>query len=200
MAYNQNVAYRVDGDDFVTADDKVMRVLENVGDGVEIVLYRLNTEQIRVDKTNFLISVGTIYGVFRSEFSITQPTFEVDRDMVDFNYVYIPTFNRYYYVTDFSSTRNGMWDIMCSVDILHSNKDLIKSLTAFVDRNENTYNDLIVDNRIVVYDGYSVETRDITTDDSLYYADDVDWYDSNIAPFLINGYKFAVRADAPAPQ
>lgn len=57
-----------------------------------------------------------------------------------FNYVYIPDFSRYYYVTNSSKELGGVIQIDCKVDVLMSHKDAIGNLTAIVERQENYFN------------------------------------------------------------
>ena len=56
------------------------------------------------------------------------------------NYVYIPAFQRWYFVNNITSVRNNLWEISCHVDVLESFKDSIKAQTAVVSRQENKWN------------------------------------------------------------
>lgn len=128
-------------------------------------LYKNSAEPNRVDKTNYLEQIGTLYGAFRDETSITNPIITIQQtEAPQFNYVYIPIFNRYYYVTDITSIRYGLWEISLSVDVLMTYKDAIKSCYAFVDRNEFTYNDILTDKKRVIEQGYDIETITIRND------------------------------------
>ena len=63
-----------------------------------------------------------------------------------FNYVYMPMLKRYYYVTSVTLT-NDTKQIDLVEDVLMSWDELIRSQTAFVTRNENTYNADLYDDR-----------------------------------------------------
>lgn len=109
-------------------------------------LYKCTAENERVDKTEFLQSVGTLSGFFREETSIFKPVVLVEYDKVpDFNYVYISTFGRYYYVTAYTSVRTNLWRLSLSIDTLMSYKDTILSYECYVDRNENEYDTKVED-------------------------------------------------------
>ena len=67
------------------------------------------------------------------------------------NYVYIPEFNRYYFINDIISIRTNMWRLNMHVDVLMSYKDSILKQNAFVTRNEFTYDEMVKDDLISYY-------------------------------------------------
>lgn len=110
-------------------------------------LYRNSAEKIRVDKTNFLETVGSASGTLRNSTQITTPVIQMEYGTYpDFNYVFIPQFNRYYYVEEIVSVVNGMWQLSLSVDVLMSNKDDIRAQYGLVERNQNLFDRDIADN------------------------------------------------------
>lgn len=115
---------------------------------VEIQLYQCTCENKRVDKTNYLKLLDTITGTMRDSISVTDMTIEIEYPIPTFNYVYIPLFNRYYFVDDISSVVYGVWSVALSVDVLMSYKDTIKTLEAFVDRSQSNYNLKVIDNKL----------------------------------------------------
>ena len=64
------------------------------------------------------------------------------------NYVYIPDFNRYYFINDITSVRQNLWRLTLHVDVLMSYKKEIGNTKAFVSRNEFDFNPDIDDNLI----------------------------------------------------
>lgn len=68
----------------------------------------------------------------------------------DYNYVYIPTFKRYYFVSEMHSLAGTHLILVCSVDPLMSFKEGILSLECSVVRNENTPIGEIVDEKLPV--------------------------------------------------
>lgn len=67
------------------------------------------------------------------------------------NYVYIPEFNRYYFINDIVSIRNNMWRLNMHVDVLMSYKKQIQQMNAFVNRNEFEYDKMIKDDLVSYY-------------------------------------------------
>ena len=109
-------------------------------------LYQNSSENNRIDKTEYLTSVGEIEGYLRQETNIINPTIVIEYNkVIDFNYIYISTFNRYYFVNGVSSVRTNLWRIELLVDVLMTYKDTILNYECFVARNENTYDAYIED-------------------------------------------------------
>lgn len=70
------------------------------------------------------------------ELAIASPTF--------YDYAYIPSFDRYYYVTDWTYNR-GVWEVTLAVDVLASYKTEIGASSIYVLRAANAYNNEIKD-------------------------------------------------------
>lgn len=112
-----------------------------------IILYKNSAENNKVDKTTSLIEVATLTGTLREQTSIINPSITIELStLLDFNYVYIEEFKRYYFVKNIVNITNKMWRIDLHVDVLMSYKDIIVTQTALIDRNEFSYNELLVDN------------------------------------------------------
>ena len=58
-------------------------------------------------------------------------------DMGRVNYVYIPKFSRYYFVTDVIPLTGGRYELHCNVDVLESYKKQILGLICIIDKQEN---------------------------------------------------------------
>lgn len=69
---------------------------------------------------------------------IKSPIFILDYDaaLANCNYIHCPEFNRYYYITDITVEPGGVMTISTAVDVLKSNVDEIKNLTADIMRQE----------------------------------------------------------------
>ena len=131
----------------------------------EIHTYKSSAEQNRVDKTNFLTADMIISGVLREASSLIHPSITFTSDIIPtFNYVYIPIFNRYYYVTDITSIKNKLWQMSLTVDVLMTYKDALLACTGYIDRNENEYNGLIPDGMISLEKGEIIETNFVTNE------------------------------------
>ena len=128
-------------------------------------LYNNTSEDNRVDKTNYLTKVGELSGVLREESSLIDMSLTLEiEELPLFNYVYIEQLNRYYYVTDIVSVKYKLWEISLSVDVLMSYKNALLSCSAFVDRNENSYDNTIIDKKRVIQQGYDIEVSTVTNE------------------------------------
>lgn len=67
------------------------------------------------------------------------------------NYVYIPDFNRYYFINDITSVRQNLWRLTLHVDVLMSYKNEIGNTKAFVIRNEFNFDPMVRDDEISYY-------------------------------------------------
>ena len=109
-------------------------------------LYRNSAENIRVDKTSWISLVTTLTGTLRSSCTVVNPVIRIEYStMIDFNYVFIPQFKRYYFVTEINSVSKNVWDIALSVDVLMSFKEQIYRQYGLIERNQYTYNPDIED-------------------------------------------------------
>lgn len=129
----------------------------------EINLYKNSAEPNRLDKTDYLEQVGTLYGAFRKETSLLQPTLIVElNDIPNFNYCYIPPFNRYYYINNIISIKKGLWELDLSIDVLMSYKLAILNCSGFVERNEFNFNSKLIDDKRVIEQGVDVEEYSVS--------------------------------------
>lgn len=118
---------------------------------LDMILYHNNAEQNRLDKTNFLENVSTLNGYLRDKTSITNPSIIIEmNDFPTFNYVYLPKFNRYYYVTNILSIATNLWQIDMHVDVLMSYKDKILLQSAIIERNEYEWDPYLIDSSLPV--------------------------------------------------
>lgn len=168
-------------DYFDTANNEHLYVKKIIYGSQEFTLYKNSAEIHRIDKSNYLELVGTVDGVFRDETSITNISIIIEYpSLIDFNYVYIEAFNRYYYVTDITLINYGLYEISLSVDVLMSYKNALYNCKGFIDRNEFTFNDKIVDTKRVIEQGVDVE--DIAISNNVF---------NNDTCYILNG--FAIR-------
>lgn len=147
-------------------------------------LYKLNCEQHLVNKTSGtnLTFVDYAFGSPREEMNLLAPSIIFEYHKVpDFNYIYISDFQRYYFVTNITSIRNNIYRIDLKVDVLCSFSTDLLLQDAFVTRNEDLFDDGLVDNRIPLKD-----IPDITFDTTIGASGgtslvNVEWdYDSNV--------------------
>lgn len=84
--------------------------------------------------------------VLKEDVSILTPTIRVSLTdaVLSYNYCYIPTFSRYYFITDIVSSK-GFWEISLKVDSLASYKAGIGSMTPYVLRAASESDEYIID-------------------------------------------------------
>ena len=112
-------------------------------------LYQNSAEVNRVDKTDYLTTVGTLSGALREECSIVSPSITFKQTKVPtFNYVYIAAFGRYYFVTGITSISKDIWRMSLSCDVLMTWKDNIRSFTAIIARQEKSFNPMLIDSEL----------------------------------------------------
>lgn len=114
---------------------------------MNITFYNNSSEEKKVDKV--LTNATTISGDPVTPIDMINPTVRIAyASFPHFNYAYIADFARYYYVTKKTCSVEGMWDVSLTEDTLMSWKAEIRANTAFVLRNQYTYNSKLVNNTI----------------------------------------------------
>lgn len=85
--------------------------------------------------------------VFKQPCSMVNPTITLQTsNPTAFNYCYIDIFSRYYFVQDWTSVHNGIWEASLKVDALASWKTNIGSSSEYVLRAASDFNEDIIDN------------------------------------------------------
>lgn len=72
-------------------------------------------------------------------------------DPLNYNYVYIPDLNRYYYVSKPPIFESGYYRVELHVDVLMSFKDEIKQQNVIIKRQEKEYNLYQIDEKMHLY-------------------------------------------------
>lgn len=98
---------------------------------MEIVLYITGSERQAIRKA--LQNELELIGSLRGESSVINPSFLIEIDNPSqYNYCFIPEFNRYYFITNITSVRTRIWRIDCNVDVLMSFQAQILNLDVIV--------------------------------------------------------------------
>ena len=98
---------------------------------MEIVLYITGSEPNALYKT--LQNGVTLLGSLRGESSVVNPNILVEIDNPSqYNYCFIPEFNRYYFISDMVSVRTNLWRLQCVVDVLMSFQEQILDLNVII--------------------------------------------------------------------
>lgn len=94
--------------------------------------------------------INTIEGKILFNKSLLNPTFLIEGDVSDYNYCYIPLFNRFYYIMGITAKSGNMEEVEMKVDVLQSWKgnstEGILSNDAVIEREENDINVYFSDN------------------------------------------------------
>lgn len=126
----------------------------------DISLMRNNSPIEKLDKD--LTTLQTVSGTLKEDTSILAPTILIQCDISNFtscNYMYIPEFNRYYFITDIVSVNTDLVEFSGRVDVLTTYKDYIKSNNAIVRRQENSWNLYLNDGSFKVYQNPTILTK-----------------------------------------
>lgn len=113
---------------------------------MDIIFYKSTNEVNSFPKS--LTDGVTISGSLRSECDILNPVIEFTGIGVDipYNYCYIPTFKRYYFITEARSIRNDIVRLSMHVDVLQSWVNDILKQECIIARQEYSFNNNIEDN------------------------------------------------------
>lgn len=137
---------------------------------MEIILYKTASEPNRLSKV--LTSPKTLNGTLRAESSIINPNIvmEID-DIVGYNYMYIPEFERYYFITDIISIRNRLFKVNGHVDVLMTYATSIRNNRAIIDRIADEEQKYLPDSRYTFnsYNNYYVQKFDTSLSKNLSY-------------------------------
>lgn len=116
------------------------------GGGFSMTVYYNSAEPHRLNKTEYLEQVGTLAGTLRESCSISAPVITFYSDTIPrWNYAYIETYGRYYFVDDITIIRTNLYQASLRCDVLMSFRIPILSMSAYIDRNEFNYSDMEVD-------------------------------------------------------
>ena len=115
---------------------------------MRVILYNTTSDNRALSKSITLIK--EIDAELKDANNVISPTLKIQRfeGWEKVNYIYIKSFNRYYYVNTIKQLLGNTILLDCSVDVLMSNKDAIRNLTCIIDKQENsstTYSDKYLD-------------------------------------------------------
>ena len=115
---------------------------------MRVILYNTTSDNRVLSKNISLIK--EIDAELKDANNVISPTLKIQRfeGWEKVNYIYIKSFNRYYYVNTIKQLLGNTILLECSVDVLMSNKNAIRNLTCIIDKQENsstTYSDKYLD-------------------------------------------------------
>ena len=133
------------------------------------VFFQNTAEPNRVNKTDYLTEQTRVSGNLRDISDVINPsiTFEcADDKILKSNYVYIPAFNRYYFINSITSVRTNLWRVNLHCDVLYSFRNDVLQIKAIIDRQENNFNRYLIDNNMPLSSIPYKESKEILTDDN----------------------------------
>ena len=104
-------------------------------------------------------AVMTLSGELREESSIIDPVIVIEYDgtLTNVNYMYIPEFHRYYFITKIDSVRTKLWRVCGHCDVLKTYAQGILGCDCVVARNQNRFNLYLNDAYFKVYSNPRVQ-------------------------------------------
>ena len=116
--------------------------------------YKNLSENNVVDKS--ITQLGNdVEGVLKDSCTIVDPVIKIEdipgSNIADLNYIYIASFNRYYYVNNIEIENNKLFILHCHVDVLKTYASGIRSNNAVISRQENLYNLYLPDGAFKTY-------------------------------------------------
>ena len=127
----------------------------------KITLQKNKSETNAVNKE--LTDIVTVEGTLKTETSIIDPVIVIECDIDDVtrcNYAYIPKFDRYYFVRNITSVRNGLVEFVMHVDVLMSFRKGLLGNRAIVKKQENDWNLYLNDGTFKTYQNPMVTTKE----------------------------------------
>ncbi len=125
---------------------------------MDIKLYYNSSDNRCIKKV--LADEFTITGTLRESTSIVNPEITVvSSNPLRYNYCYIPSLKRYYYINNVISVKNGVWKLIMEVDPLMSFKNDILALKVVVSKQSSPANgDEYIDDGSLVTDNLMFKT------------------------------------------
>lgn len=98
-------------------------------------------------------TVRQVTGNLRDGTSMVDPEIiiEYNGTLNDCNYMWIPEFHRYYFITDIESVRTGLWKVYAHCDVLKTYANGILACEGVIARQENMNNLYLNDSAFKVY-------------------------------------------------
>ena len=111
-----------------------------------VTLYNNSSDRRVLDKN--ITEIAALDCKIKGECSILNPVLIISIDSVQYNYVYIHDFNRYYYIDDIVTLNSSLKELTCSIDVRKTYMNEIRDTSAIIARNERYFNQYIPDNMI----------------------------------------------------
>ena len=137
-----------------------------------IELYNYSGENNVVDKSGLLSDSVAKTGTLRGECNVLNPVVFAEGTPDSRNYMYIPDFGRYYFITEQTAVRTGVYRITGRVDVLHTYRTEIKACPAIASRSAkpNCQNAYLPDEMRRAYSPQTVCVRSLDVSPSMPFS------------------------------
>ena len=127
---------------------------------MQIQFYNNNSDN-RVVHKRITPTVSGISIDATGEIDVFNPTFILDRNdaILLSNYMHVPKFNRYYYITEASVLNGNQIQVFGHCDVLMSFWDAFKGSPCTANRSSSNFDDYLEDDMITIHPTYRTETR-----------------------------------------
>lgn len=112
-----------------------------------VTLYKNKSDPRALNKS--LTFIKSVSALLKEDCSILKPVFILD-GVTLCNYIYIPDFGRYYFITDTEILAGKQMQITCEVDTLNSFKYEIEQVEGLVSRSQNLFNLYMTDPEVPI--------------------------------------------------
>lgn len=137
-------------------------------------LYTTSSDERAISKS--ISSLGSLDVKLKEGSSIINPIFIInkkDYNIAKLNYLYVPIYNRYYFINNINCNIAGFIELECHVDVLMSFKPYIQSITTLITRQEFIYSKYIKDDNLPVRTDRQYNIKNVGTflaPDGSYFA------------------------------
>ena len=111
---------------------------------MNIKLLSYSGKRNKINKQNMFYNEWVANGTLKTDTSFLHPIIEITKDTppmkTSYNYMYIPQFQRYYFINDIIVKENGLWEIHADVDVLFSNYTDIYESKAILNKSQDVSN------------------------------------------------------------
>lgn len=127
---------------------------------MNVILYQYNGDPRVLNK--YLTKIATVDIIaITNDTDILTPSIIIGTRAFNFNYVYIPNFNRYYYVNDIKLMSGERIQIDLGVDVLMSHKAAIYNTRVIANRSASNSDPYIIDDKIGSRDKAQIYIRNV---------------------------------------
>ena len=144
----------------ILTEDTIFYAKVGVPTSINITLYQNKNVNNSLNKTP--IQKAVVSGTFKENVSIVSPRVIIEYSKLDFNYLYIDAFQRYYFVKDIIAINSKLLELVLFVDVLMSFRSQLLEISGLVGRNEYEFNNYLRDERDVIEEGCDVTLIDAT--------------------------------------